>query len=812
MALTENSSTVLMEEQVNTNHKSELANLSVRDLFYKYIRFFPYFLLSVALALLIAFTYLRYASQVYSAGGSMLIKSETKGRQSSDKVEDIIMGSSRSENIQNEIEILKSRPLMTRVVKKLDLQYSYIAKGRIKDQNVYQQAPFLIQAFKIADSSRSFSMNIKFINSNQFHVNNEATVFSFDQVFENVNGVFQLQKRAEPAAGAEYELGWQPAERVAASLTGSVQVQPKVGGTGILLISMEASNPHMAADIVNNLMVQYDSMTIEQNNFSTDQMLGFIDIRLDKLKRELDSIQDTLLDYRQKNKLFDVEAQSGNSFTKITAADQLINEQQMKVTVADMVDDYLRDKQNQYNKVVVPSSLGLEDLTLNELVNGYNKAQIERRALLESDIPPSNPAVKEAEAIIEQQRQMVLENLKNIRSSYNAAIAALSRKSASEQNELQALPYKMKELIDLERQVTTKLALYSLLEGKREEGAISRASTISNSNIIDKASANTIPVKPDKRTIQLMAILLGLAFPALIIFLKEILNDKVTTRFDVEKITQVPILGEVGHSFSGNTLVVNKTSRGMVAEQFRSIRSNLQYIISKIEKPVILVTSSFSGEGKSFVSTNMAAVLALTGKKTIILEFDIRKPKVLAGLGLGRRPGISNFLVGKAELKDLVTPIPGHENLFVLACGPIPPNPAELLLDQKVAELFDWVRSEFDVALVDTAPVGMVSDALTLGKFADCTLYLVRQGRTFKKQVILIDELYRDNKLPRVSIVINDVKIKAGYGYYGYGRYGYGYSYGNGRDSYYEEEKPPQSSFDKVMGAMDVRKWVGKKR
>ena len=304
-----------------------------------------------------------------------------------------------------------------------------------------------------------------------------------------------------------------------------------------------------------------------------------------------------------------------------------------------------------------------------------------------------------------------------------------------------------------------------------------------------------------------MAVLLGLALPALIIFLKEVLNDKVTTRFDVEKITQVPILGEVGHSFSDSALVVNKTSRGMVAEQFRSIRSNLQYIISKVNKPIILVTSSFSGEGKSFVSINMASVLALTGKKTLILEFDIRKPKVLAGLGLGRRPGISNFLVGKAELKDLVVPIPGHENLFVLACGPIPPNPAELLLDQKITELFNWVRTEFDVALIDTAPVGMVSDALTLGKFADCTLYLVRQGRTFKKQVVLIDELYKDNKLPRVSIVINDVKVKAGYGYYGYGRYGYGYGYGNGQDSYYEEEKPPQSTFDKMVAAMDARKW-----
>ena len=556
MDFPENSSPALMEAQV-ANNKTELANLSVRDLFYKYIRFFPFFLLSVALALLIAFTYLRYAVQIYKAGGSMLIKSETNSRGGGDKVEDLIMGGNRTENIQSEIEILKSRPLMTRVVEKLDLQFSYTALGRIKDQNVYKQAPFLIEAFKIADSSAAFSMNIKFNSNNRFTINNETTVFGFDQVFENENGVFRLLKKTGPVAGAEYLLGWQPAERVAANLAGTVEVQPKVGGTGILLIGIEATNPYLAADIVNNLMVQYDSLTIEQNNFSTDQMLGFIDIRLNKLKGELDSLQNILLDYRQKNKLVNVETQSGNSFEKINAADQVINEQLMKLTVADMVGEYLRDKTNQYSKVPVPSSLGLEDITLNELVNEYNKAQLEKKALLESDIPPDNPAVKEAEGTIELQRQMVLENLKNISSSYNAVISNLKKRSASEQDELQALPYKMKELLDLDRQVSTKLALYSLLEGKREEGAISRASTISNSNIIDKASASTNPVKPDKRTIQIMAVLLGFALPALVIFLKEMVNDKVTTRFDVEKITQVPILGEIGHSFSDDTLVVN---------------------------------------------------------------------------------------------------------------------------------------------------------------------------------------------------------------------------------------------------------------
>lgn len=796
-----------MDEQIKTG-KTEQGNLSLKDLFYKYIGFLPLFLLSAALALLIAYTYLRYASQVYSSGGSMLIKSESNNNRP-DKVEDILMGNNRSQNIQSEIEILKSRPLMARVINKLNLQFGYTAKGRIKDQNVYKQAPFSIQVVRINDSARAFSMKIKFDNIKQFRINNETVKFEFGQTFENNNGRFILIRNGiSPTAGTEYNMTWHPSESLAGRLAKTVKVQPKAGGTGILNIEMEAPNPQMAADIVNSLMIQYDSMTVEQNNLTTDQIIGFIDGRLDKLKKELDSIQANLLAYRQKNNLINVETQSDAYFSKISAADNLLNEQQMRVAVTDLLDEYLKDKKNQFSRV--PSSLGLEDVTLNELVSGYNKAQLERESLIKSNIPSDNPAVKEAEALIEKQRQSVLENLNNIRTSYQQAILNITSKSNKEQGELQEMPFKMKEMIEMERQVTTKLALYGLLEGKREEAAITRASTISNSKIIDKAVASQVPVKPDKRMIQILAIFIGLGLPALIIFIKELLNDKVTTRFDIEKITSTPIMGEIGHSNSDNVLIVNKTSRRMVAEQFRIIRTNLQYVLTKVEKPVILVTSSFSGEGKSFVSTNMGAVMALTGKKTIILEFDIRKPKILSGLSIGKNPGISNFLVGKTELKELILPVPNQENLFVLPCGPVPPNPAELLLDQKVADLFQWLRHEFDVVIIDTAPVGMVSDAMTLGKFADCTLYLVRQGYTYKKQIALIDELYQSKKLPSVSIVINDVKLKPGYGYYGYGRYGYGYGYGN--SGYYEEEAPKKTVLDKIARWFSFQKLVDRKK
>ena len=347
-----------------------------------------------------------------------------------------------------------------------------------------------------------------------------------------------------------------------------------------------------------------------------------------------------------------------------------------------------------------------------------------------------------------------------------------------------------------------------LLEEK-EKTAISRASTIENSQIVEKAYVSGTPIKPNRRSIQMIAILLGLIVPAGFLFAKEMLNDKVTTRFDVEKITGAPILGEIGHSYSEKVMIVNKTTRSMVAEQFRIIRSNLQYVIGKAERFTLLVTSSFSGEGKSFLSTNVGAVLGLAGKKTIILEMDIRKPKVLSGLNMEKGPGITNFLIGKAELSDLIRQVPDTENLYVLGCGPIPPNPSELLLSEKVEELFAWVKKEFDVVIVDTAPVGMVSDAQTLSKFCDSTLYMVRQGHTFKKQITLIDEFYTQNKLPKVAVVINDVKLKTGYGYYGYGRYGYGYGYGYG--SYYEEETPPPTFLEKVLSYLNPINWFSKK-
>jgi tyrosine-protein kinase Etk/Wzc len=262
---------------------------------------------------------------------------------------------------------------------------------------------------------------------------------------------------------------------------------------------------------------------------------------------------------------------------------------------------------------------------------------------------------------------------------------SLQRKNQGLQSQIRSLPVKQQNLVEIKRQQESKLAVYNYLQEKREETAISLAATISGTKVLEEAAPNLIPVKPNRNNVKMLAIVIGLVVPSLFIFVLELLNDKVNGRSDVEKLTGAVIVGEVGHSYKKEALIVTQNNRSVLAEQFRIIRSNLQYILNNIEKPVILITSSFSGEGKSFISTNVGSVMALTGKRTIILEFDIRKPKILSELGIPKKPGFINYLLGKAALQDLPIPVEGHPNLFVLACGPVPPNPAELLLDAKVA-------------------------------------------------------------------------------------------------------------------------------
>jgi len=791
--------TKTVTEEQNIPDRSELGNLSIKDLFFKYVRFLPIFLLCLAFALFGAWIYLRYATPIYRASGTIEIKNDEQSGTMGDPRFNQLAFNPGTDNIQNEIEVLRSKPLMDRVVNALNLQLDYKAVGKIKSPDIYKQGPFLLQIFELYDSSKSFTLDIKFLNDTVFKIDEEKENFRIGELFKNTHGVFRLNKNLYSSPGKEYTVSWRPTSRATSIFTGDIQVSPKPG-TDILSIGIETTNADKSADIVNRLMIEYGEMTKEDKSEEAALTLAFVDTSLKSVQHEIDSIQKEKTRFQEANNFIDLESQTQNYFSNFGDADKAAKDQEILLNVTGIIENYLRDKQNNYK--TVPSSLGLTDPTLGGKIEEYNKAQLYRAGLLESHIPETNPLIKEQNEIIEKLRTDILEAMKSIKASTVLSITSYTQRKELAQGQLKSLPPQIRKLNEFDAELNSKMGIYSYLMEKKLATTISQASTLSNSKIVERSIPIWTPVKPNRRTVQLLAILAGIGLPALFIFLLEVANDKVTTRYDIEKITNAPVLGEIGHSYSNTTLVVNKTSRGMVAEQFRIIRSNLQYIINKIDKPIILVTSSFSGEGKSFVTTNMGAVLALAGKKTIVIEFDIRKPKIFSGLGLSKKQGVTNYILGKTDIEDLPIQVPGLDNFFVLSCGPVPPNPAELLLEQKVTDLFNYLKQNFDVILIDTAPVGMVSDALTLSKFADCSLYIVRQGHTYKKQIGLIDEFYREGKLPRVSIIINDVKVKPGYGYYGSGRYGYGYGY---KSKYYEEESHGGNVFTRFFGIFDLK-------
>jgi capsular exopolysaccharide synthesis family protein len=507
--------------------------------------------------------------------------------------------------------------------------------------------------------------------------------------------------------------------------------------------------------------------------------------------------EQNLMDYRQRNKIFSPEKQSELTFEELTESKRMLIEQRVKVRMVDYLNNYLSDVRNTDEQVSL--SLGIEEPSLAPLIAEFNKLQQEKALSLKT-IPAGNPRIRQLEAAITKLRQDLLETLRNVRITQQQLLKELEKQYAQSENLLNTIPEHEKQTLEMARKQDILRELFQFLYEKKVETSIARASTISNIRVMESAMLAGGIVSPNKKNIYLMAFLLGLGIPAAIIFLVDYLNDKVRSRSDVQDMTDTPILGEIGHAEkTDNSLIVSQRARTVIAEQFRIMRSNLSYILPQGEKPVILVTSTFSGEGKSFISTNLGAVMALAGKKTVILEFDIRKPKILSGLGLPKAGlGITSFVIGKSTLEDIVQPIPGIDNLFVIPCGAIPPNPGEMMLSPKIAELFQWLNEQFDIIVVDTAPIGLVSDSLILSQFANTVAYVVRHNYTSKKQLLFLDELYRNKKLPKLSLVINDAKASASYGGYAYGGYGYGYGYGYGQ-GYYEDEKKVKPWYKKIL-------------
>ena len=761
---------------------------SPREFLLRYIHLIPWAIVTTLIAIGVAYTKIRYTNPTYYASGKLIAKSEGGMGSSKGKFSDLYMMQNDGNDFDDQVELIKSSSLASLVVQAKGLQMQYFYKGSIRTTSVH--APSAIVECKIVslkDSSVGFSHQIEVVDNNNFKVQGISKAIPFGSVFETGQGRFIIEKKQVDISNNPNSIiiiRWSPLNEMAKNLAGQIQVVTPASGSRVLTFGIVHEDPSTARDIVNGFLEIYQDYSLSEKRASARNAIVFIDGQLELARDELSGVESTLQSFRERNKVLAPEQQATIFLEKVTKGETFIEEQSVRLKLIDYMWKYLGDSKNAYRGI--PVVMGIDDASFNGLVTEYNKIQLQREIALNT-MPAGNPIIRDFETAMDKQRNEMINALSNAKQNLQSRIQGYEGKNRIAGNELSGVPAKQREVLDIMRKQKIAEELYTFLLERKLETSIGSASTLSNIEILESAFSSGVPVSPNKRNLYMIALLIGLAIPAAFLFITELLNDKIRTRNDIDKFSSVPILGEIGHSDSKQTLIISLYDRKYISEQFRVLRTSLQYLfIEKKSTHSLLITSSVSGEGKSFVSTNMAAVMAVSGKKTVILEFDLRKPKIMSGLQMDSKntKGISNYLVGNAVLDEIIYNVPDQESLYVIPCGIVPPNPAELLLNPRLKTLFEEVKKKFEMVIVDTAPAGLVSDCYLLGEHVDAALYIVRHNYTFKKQLNLIQRIYDEKRLPNTAIVINDVKALAGYGeYYGYVNYGYkGYGYGYGKE------------------------------
>lgn len=740
-----------------------------------YTRYWYWFIIATAISIGVAFFYLRYyAVRQYSVYSTLLIKDD---KSSTDALSNL--GSFKtSRNIDNEIEVLKSKGLMKRVVGELNLSTSYYVEGQIKNKEIYGvDLPIKVLINKLDSSAVGKTFTVELKPNNAFVLDDhtgDVTSHNFGQEVHKPYGVFIII--AATIKGTPQEkviIHFEGIEQVAERYNRGITVQIVNKNTSVLSLGLIDPIPAKAKDLLNKLMEVYNREAIKDKSLMATNTLMFLDDRLDYLTKDLSGVERTVEKYKSVNGLTDIATQAATYTSQETSYNKQLSEWAIQIDVLKSIENYLAKGSGSNN--IVPSTLGIQDGTLVGLIQKFNELQMERERMLRTT-QPGNPLIQNIDEQLVNLRVNILENLRNIKRGLQITSNNLKTSSGQFQSKIKQVPGMERELLQINRQQQIKQNIYSYLLQTREETALALAATASMARVIDPATGGDYPVSPNGQSLYLIALVLGLGLPFAGIYLVNMFDDKVKTQQDVSSMITNAILGEIAHNDTGETVVVGHSSRSPIAEMFRLIRTNLHFAAIGREKIVVLITSSISGEGKTFFSINLGASFAITDKRVVLIDLDFRKPRVAAQLALPDGLGVTDFLVSNdVTINDIIRQSEKAPDLFVISSGSVPPNPAELLLSSKFAHLVHELKKRFDYIVIDTPPVGQVADAFTISPFVDLTIYLVRYGYTNKDQLNILKNINKSGSLINPMIVLNDAK-KANAGSYGYG-YGYGYEY-----------------------------------
>ncbi|MDX2133704.1 MAG: polysaccharide biosynthesis tyrosine autokinase [Saprospiraceae bacterium] len=761
----------------NTERRSAAAPL--KYWFTLFLRNWYWFLVSLGGAIFGAIMYQRYTNPVFEIGGAILINSDQKVSTSEQAILSEL-GYSTLTDVTDQVQYLKSSYLMRRVVDSLDLHISYTQYGRVKVNEQYKPFVFELLEPDLGPALFGRTLRVHTLDPRHFELvgpDGERLSAQFGDTLRHQDIRFVLHPGREPNTDSEYDVTIHSPKQTARRFASSVDVR-QVERSNVIAISLVDAVPDRAVALLNTLVEEYNASVLEEKKLAGNNTLVFIDDRLGYIAQELYDVESDVEQYRRDNALpMDMGIQAETYLDKVADVDRQLLEADVQQELLDNLSTYLNSPDQPF-----PDASALASESLGAIIRQYNELLYKRRHLAEA-ATERNPAVGSYDEQLGNLRDNIRTSVVNLQRELAGRRRTLEERLRPLERQINAVPRNERELLQIMRQQKIKETLFLFLLQKREETALNIAAQTSDAFLLDEPE-NRGPVSPGATRVLLFAIVLGMALPAAALFLRDQLDDRLRTRRDVEAHTQIPFLGQVALARTDSPVVVQPESRTAVAEMFRLLRTNLQFNAAGTADQVLLVTSSVSGEGKSFTALNLAVSQSLLGKKTVLVGLDLRKPKVVQYL-LGRRgePGVTHYLLGKAEAEALLQPVPGYDNLYCIDSGPVPPNPSELLQQESIRTLFAWLREHFEYVVVDTAPVGLVTDALLLAPYTDHTLLVARYGMTTQDSLQLLDELYRSGKLVRPGIILNGVRS---FGGYGYGRgYGYGYGYGGG---YFEGE------------------------
>jgi len=526
--------------------------------------------------------------------------------------------------------------------------------------------------------------------------------------------------------------------------------------------------------VLSTLVEVYNKETIEDNTLVELNTMDFLDERIAFLSTELSDVEKNVEQYKRQNELTDVSSNAQMYMQTASEYNKELISYELQLDIINSLEDYV----SQEELKLVPSSLNIQDPTLNNLLSKYNELQLERQRMLRT-AQPNSSIILNLDDQLSNLKANIQENLRNIKNGLMITKNNLEANTAQFQSRISQVPAIERELLEINRQQSIKQQIYLFLLQRREETGLALASTASNSRIIDEAKASDFPINNSNSSIYLGAILFGLFIPIACIYTKDLLNDKVSSRKEVERATKMPVLGEIFRGENSDRIQVTEGNNSVIAETFRLVRTNLHFANLGKGNQVILVTSSRSGEGKSFFSVNLGASLAISGKKVLILDFDLRKSNLLKSLGHDEPIGITDYLVSDdLTLDELANPINEVKGLYGISGGKIPPNPAELMMSAKVGQMIEELRQRYDYIVMDSSPIGQVADTYNLGQYADSTIYIIRYNYSLKNHLALTQDIYLHKKLKNPMVVLNDATKDTG-SVYGYG---YGYGHDNGKE------------------------------